>query len=393
MVLTAHIFKVHFENVSDFLNIHFSDGNVTFNCHGKQIGTSFQLSLLTSDYDEISHLILSENNLISLPVYIFEEPKIKNNLKILDLSHNLLNEMEEGAVLNTLNNLQILNLSYNQLQPPKNGIKIPSIQKLYLSNNLIDTMEKFIEGPHLNLTYLDLSHNYLKTLQNPQLELAPNLRVLDFSFNQIVSLETDNLLKLKYLETVKINNNHIQTIPNSVFPESLIKLDISFNKLKTLPANLIRIQILNVAHNYIYTLGDTIKKFEQLEYLNVSGNTLETFPNIEMKNLKILDISDNKLVQIPESLNLKNLPVLQTLVISGNPLKELKFENLRLKSLIVQNISELESIGANSLINLKSYAGKCLNLTICNNKKLNFVNEKAFGKINVCYVSKFDYSE
>ena len=298
--------------------------------------------------------------------------------------------MEED-VLSTLTNLQILNFSYNKLRPPIKGIKIPSLQRLDLCYNMIDTLKKFIDGPHAELINLDLSHNYLKTLLNGSLQTTPNLKILNLSFNNIVSLKTDNFLKLQNLRTLKIDNNLIKEVPASIFPESLIELDISFNLLKTLPENLTEIRILNVGYNQISTLNDELINSHQLVNLNFSGNNLETFPNINMKNLKILDISYNNLLHIPSTLNLKNLPVLEILAISGNPLRKLDFSNLQLQSLIVQNITELESINAESFANLKSTSGKCLNLTISNNKNLSYVNEKAFSKINICYVSKSDY--
>lgn len=299
----------------------------------------------------------------------------------------------EDDVLNTLKNLEILNLSHNKLQPPMKGIKIPSLQILNLCYNIIDTLDKFIEGPHTELINLDLSHNYLKSLLNGSLKTAQNLQVLDLSFNKIISLKTDNFLKLKNLRTLKIDNNSIKEIPGSIFPESLTELDISFNFLQTLPENLTDITILNVGYNQISTLNHELINFHQLEHLNISGNDLETFPNINVKNLKILDISYNNLLHIPSSLNLNNLPALEILIISGNPLKELKFVNLRLQSLTVQNIIQLESISAESFANLKSNSGECLNLTISNNENLSHVNERAFSKMNVCYVSKYDYSK
>ncbi|XP_033223197.1 carboxypeptidase N subunit 2-like [Belonocnema kinseyi] len=385
LLMFISLINVSYSNICDTCLCSKNGGNVTFNCRGKEIGDSFKFSLLVPGYDAISHLILSENELLSLPSYIFEEPKIKKNLKILDLSHNLLNKTEED-VLNTLQNLEILNLSHNQLQPPTKGIKIPSLQRLSLCYNAIDTLEKLIEGPHTELIHLDLSHNDVTTLFNGSLKTAQNIQVLDLSFNKIISLKTDNFLKLKNLRTLKMDNNSIKEIPASIFPDSLRELDVSFNLLKTLPEHLTEITFLNVGYNQISTLNHELINFHQLEHLNISGNDLETFPNINMKSLKILDISYNNLKHIPSSLNLNNLPALEILIISGNPLRELKFVNLQLQSLTVKNIIQLESISAESFENLKSNPGECLNLTISNNKNLSHVNEKAFSKINVCYV-------
>ncbi|XP_044748828.1 E3 ubiquitin-protein ligase LRSAM1-like isoform X2 [Coccinella septempunctata] len=83
------------------------------------------------------------------------------------------------------------------------------------------------------------------------------------------------------------------------------------------------LKILNISHNNFVNLPDSIGSLISLQEFYVSYNSLKVLPNsiCELKNLQILDISHNKLKQLPEDIG--NLQSLKKLDLLGNNLKRL----------------------------------------------------------------------
>lgn len=86
------------------------------------------------------------------------------HLRILNLTHNLLKELEEFP--EDLKSLQILDLSYNQI-----GIvgkltfkNLVSLVELHLYGNWINAISSEAFRPLKKLRLLDLSRNYLENL-------------------------------------------------------------------------------------------------------------------------------------------------------------------------------------------------------------------------------------
>jgi invasion plasmid antigen len=105
---------------------------------------------------------------------------------------------------------------------------------------------------------------------------------------------TDEILK--QIRILDLSNKNIEDMPNSLVKfKSLIKLDISYNKIKklcNLPKNL---KILIIRHNEIQYLP---KLPDSLIYLDISYNNIKQLPYVLPKNLKILLCSYNELKSI-----------------------------------------------------------------------------------------------
>jgi len=124
---------------------------------------------------------------------------------------------------------------------------------------------------------------------------------VDLSFNLIPEIPLDLPLSLPHLKVLNLRHNRITHIPESIFGFlHLEHLDISFNKIDVLPTG--------------------ICLLEKLKKLNLSNNELKKLPsNIDqLCSLEKLNLTSNQLEHLPISLG--NIPKLQVVLVQDNPL-------------------------------------------------------------------------
>lgn len=155
----------------------------------------------------LEKLFFSHNN-ITEPV--IPPSKFLNELKMM---YNKLSKFPAG-LLNDKENLSTINIQYNQL------------------NN--EGIAGAFKGPK-KLLSLDVSHNKLKKLPAG----VPNsLEILYADFNEIDSVGAGYLNKLPSLKYLRMSHNKLMDsgIPAGAFNvTSLVELDLSFNKLQSIP--------------------------------------------------------------------------------------------------------------------------------------------------------------
>ena len=104
------------------------------------------------------------------------------NLKILNLSHNDIQKIEN---LNTLKNLHELDLSFNKISKLENISALKHLGLLDISNNLIEEIPPII-AKNTNLTTLNLSVNLISDKSSiTNLKTLPKLTVLNLSNNPV----------------------------------------------------------------------------------------------------------------------------------------------------------------------------------------------------------------
>ncbi|XP_015586341.1 leucine-rich repeat-containing G-protein coupled receptor 5-like [Cephus cinctus] len=362
-----------------------TDNSRTVDCREKRLETQNTLEFDLMMFDEeknLNNLILSENGIFSLAVDTFKNLK---NLKFLDLSSNGIGNIPRDS-FGDLINIEELDLSNNYLSILEEYEleNLSTLKKLNLSINLFEELQQGIGEILLNLTHLDISHNKLRILTNGSLKLLTHLQYLDVSHNKIASLGIDNLVHLDQLETLRINNNLLVTLSPDELPQSIKYLYAGYNMVATMPSSLSQLEILSVEHNLISEI-DTEAQFSQLKKMDISNNAFTDFPMAKLDKLETLDISSNKLSAIPSSLTVDNFPVLSTIFIGDNPIRELKFPgNLLLRNLVVKSFNLLEKVEQDAFSGIKNYPDECLHLTISSNKKLQFIHEHSLDNLNIC---------
>jgi len=188
-------------------------------------------------------LSLQEHGLEDIPKQLFE----LTNLSTLDLSKNKLTRLDQHQHgLAKLANLKSLNCEFNQLQ---RGTLTPvahlaKLQTLSLGNNR-------------------LGHDVPMDKNNPSAQQPDCLPPLPASLKQ-----------------VKLNTNHLTTVPPQICSPSLSKLqklDLSFNHLASVPAaigGLVSLVEINLDSNLIVALPEEIGALKKLKSLSLKNNSI-----------------------------------------------------------------------------------------------------------------------
>lgn len=318
-VITVEINNQHFENLNlVFDNFPNNEILIIRNC-GKL--TSSKNFLEKSNTLKI--LKASGNEIETIEEFVFNQTKLlteikltnnsiqnffKNSfaglqdLRILDLSHNQVSEIDAGSFncpqLNHLNlsynclteiddntfqgasQLQSLDLSYNGIgKISKNSFAgLLELKTLYLSGNEIESIshETF---RHPMLTHLFMEANKLKKLPNFAFKGAPNLQKLVLRDNDIEEISESAFWGLTKLKTLGLKSNKISVITNELFKD-----------LRSMTE-------LNLSHNHIRVVEDWFTNCISLDKIILRNNRIEaisksTFDAV-ISNLKSLDVRDN----------------------------------------------------------------------------------------------------
>nr|XP_055063979.1 toll-like receptor 8b [Misgurnus anguillicaudatus] len=258
---------------------------------------------------------------------------------VLDLSRNNIYQVNSVYFAGP-ENITCLNLSSNFIGSYFNGtefIHFPKLKYLDLSHNRVYMQSDLAFNELKELEILDLSHNkYYFEVAGVRHSLAflknlEFLRVLNLSWNEINTL-TNKTLNSSSLKELQFQGNRLDImwkkdqgfISLFKFLSNLTHLDISYNKLSQIPENI-------------------FSYFPQtLTYLSMSRNTLTDFDWEQFRylpQLETLDLSKNKLTCVPDKLS-NHLSSLKVLDLSHNLISRLKHSFLRDdKSLLTLNLA------------------------------------------------------
>ena len=111
----------------------------------------------------------------------------------------------------------------------------------------------------------------------------------------------------EHLLGIDLSRNFIVQLPKIPYNESIINLDLSNNRLGSLPnsiVNLPNLEVLNLSNNNIRTLPSNLGQLKKLKRLLLSSNRIEQIPSRlgELTQLEVLHLSNNRIKTIPPSL-------------------------------------------------------------------------------------------
>ncbi|KAJ0260276.1 Receptor like protein 21 [Hirschfeldia incana] len=298
------------------------------------------------------------NNLIEGP-FLAEEQKDLTNLELLDLSLN--NFKGSLSDFTHLKRLKTLNLSSNHLSSSK------ELQELndWTNLELLDLSRNFLNGSMLELKDL-INLELLNLAQNSFSGPIPvevfcemkNLRELDLSENHFVGHIPLCLGTLKKLQVLDLSSNQFSgNIPSSfVSLESLEYISLSDNNFTGIFSlnpltNLTNLKVLKLSTAsdmlQVESEGTWQPKF-QLTVAILRSCSLEKIPSffVYQKNLRLVDLSSNKLSGNVPTWLLENNTQLEALLLQNNSFTTFQ---LMPTTLIVHNNLQLLDFSTNDI--------------------------------------------
>jgi Leucine-rich repeat (LRR) protein len=387
-----------------------------------------ELETLLADYCKIRKIELGAfNGLTKLTQLSMEGNEISeiipgtfekmSNVDLLRLHQNRIDQLNRETFYGLVN-VKNTGLEENTLQYLNTDtfVGLPKLQGLYLSKNIglqIPTGRNFIKSHSLKhlimsgcnvssvsvetfanvgaLEWLDLSYNYLRSLDINILKVLPELYNLDLEGNEISEIIPGtfeiNRLECLYLEYNKIEHFGSDTFRGLV---NLKNISLGGNKLQYLHPdmfiglpNLQRLFLLNnsdlqIPNNRHFVISHSLKHL-YISSCNVSSMSVQSF--VKVSTLEIIDLRYNYL-RILDIGILKELPELFSLNLKWNEISDIIPDTsekvIRLKYLYLDynKIEHLESDTFRGLFNLNY-------ITLMENKLQYLHPETFFGLPNL----------
>lgn len=374
---------------------------------------------------------------------ITEIPEMQSSLEKINVLSNQVNNI----VKQTMKGIKEIVLTDNKLTEFPNEIEINECQSFILDHNQIKYIN-FSKIPN-TIIELEISFNQIEILPRELFKSLPNLQSFSANFNKITEVPVE-IINCTKLQSFSISYNPIKELPK--MPISLQSISASNCQIKNLdgifygikqPSRFYSTATKAVDNSSDPSLDDlspsnfhsqnyTTASYINLKFADFSGNELVIFPDIhdiQILNLsqnhltklptitnhtKILDVSLNQITSesMPEiitgtglvELNLshnkltkvpkfQNVPLLQCLELSGNPLNG----TLDVSELIFLDVVDISST---SITTIKS-KNELLREVITSRNDLTFpqtvlkVEPKTISaaKKKVLYVNQKEYEE
>ena len=338
----------------------------------------------------LRNLYLSHNNVRFYEHLAGDAAGMNSTVEFYNIKHseNITAQLWDEGLHGDISSLEILDLRGNQVRYfPKGFIqKMPTLQRLQMNGNCLETLnltteqlssslyELDVSNNRLNqivadegtihalsnLTYLNLSFNKLEEVSSGFFSSLANLRSVDLSYNDITlcfpeeaenmtdglaaCVDWKNILSLRQLYLKGCN---LEITPLSAFAGlSLTHLELSDNPGLILQGSIQSLsrtlQHLGLGNTHIQDFD--FSHFKSLKYLNISRNSIPCLPHSLLNlGLEVLDLRDNRLTTIPPE-DAKALAVtLQTILLTGNPFNCCQAEWLEAFKIVnVVGLSEIE---------------------------------------------------
>lgn len=174
------------------------------------------------------------------------------NTTLNELPSNLFSKYQ---AINSLyaSGLEIVQLPYNTFE---NASKMLDIN---LSDNKLQSLAAKVFSPCKSIRKISLDRNQIEEIDMDAFDNLNDLEELDLSNNNLSIIPHKALGNLKGLKTLNLANNSV-VVKYGMFPESLITLDLSYNKLENFTLKSI-ISLLNLKN--LYLNGNRIYRFRQ----------------------------------------------------------------------------------------------------------------------------------
>ncbi|CAK1584859.1 unnamed protein product [Parnassius mnemosyne] len=303
--------------------------------------------ILSRDFQNLfnlNKLYLSNNNISYIEKSSFDKMTYLNTL---DLSDNFLFAIDKEVFSNT-RYLQYVDLSRNKLKHmSKELFRGKNISFFSIQNNIIEG--ELVTGMFIGLsdiTELDISNQYLTSIEDYAFMGLDNLEILLLNDNKIKSLSNKSFRYLQNVKEINLSNNKLIKINF----EKIDLLNLGYLSLRNNLINdikqedfnkLTHLQVLDLSNNNISKIeSSSFKELQHLEFFNLFNNPLLIF--LDSNSFDGLHEIDNKSFLERKSLHHIDLsfnPILLLKLICFSTLNDLRSLNL---SGIVSNINFID---------------------------------------------------
>ena len=245
----------------------------------------------------------------------------KATIRLFDASANGIKDLEPIAsageqLLTHFTNVERLDLGQNKLASlPVDFCKaMPKLQRVNLSRNELESFPLCLINNE-RLEEVNLSHNKISAPSHPAPDMTTmsvSVTKLDLSHNALTELPKWLSNLFPALARLNLASNNITKLSCSPLELCCLKtLNLSRNKIKEIPKLFLRechnLEELNVTDNSLRTLPESLAPFlAKLKILRAAGNKLakEASPFVPrfilaLWNLRVVDLARNELVQLP----------------------------------------------------------------------------------------------
>ncbi len=188
----------------------------------------------------------------------------------------------------------------------------------------MQTIQQLLSGELKGIKHLKLSCN-LTEFPLEILDLADTLEILDLSQNKLSSLPP-NFYKLSKLKIAFFSDNLFTELPDVLGKcPSLEMIGFKSNQIKTVSENALPTitRWLILTNNQIEVIPKSLGSCYRLQKLALAGNRIKELPAemVNCQNLELIRISANLLTELPNWL--LQLPKLSWVAYAGNPFSEM----------------------------------------------------------------------
>lgn len=184
----------------------------------------------------------------------------------------------------------------------------------------METIDLLQSGKLQGIKRLDLAAGLTK-FPIEIFNLADSLEVLNLSDNRLRSLPAD-LGRLTNLKVIFLSNNDFEQVPEVLADcPNLLMVGFKSNKIRLLGEDVLPLGVrwLILTDNQLEKLPNSIGKLQHLQKLMLAGNQLRSLPDqmADCQNLELIRLAANRLESLPQWLF--TLPRLSWLAYAGNP--------------------------------------------------------------------------
>ncbi|KAM9365328.1 LOW QUALITY PROTEIN: PH domain leucine-rich repeat protein phosphatase 1-like [Pholidichthys leucotaenia] len=347
----------HLNLKNNFISPHKGISALTRFCKLRSLSLSnnalSEFPLALCDISSLTELNLSGNSLSCLPA----EVGTMHNLQTLLLDGNFLSSLP--VELGSLESLTYLGLSFNNFScVPPILEKLRGMERLCLAGNQLSVLD--LAGLQwLPARYIDLRLNQLQRVTLADGEQLVHILHLDLRDMGLQELDIQSLCKLELLrcdrntlallrvsghalKSLHAAHNELKQLEVCPVPERLTVLDVSWNKLGSVPdwvSESSRLEVLDIKHNCVSELPTRLLSGGSLRKLLAGWNDVcRLDERVERSQLEVLDLQHNHLSELPHNLFIK-AQSLRYLNVSAN-----RLESLPAGSLSEDAFSSLEEL-------------------------------------------------